>query len=166
VFGSHDYTERLDYWIDRIANHDRVLVLGNGDNLVDHMYVEDLARALRVVAEEGIPGEAYNVAARQMLTLNQRLENIANALAEDVELMHASEHELAGCDLKPADFPLVRPTPVIIDTAKLTALGWGSGPHAEAIDRTVEEHLESDRTGRHHGPDYEAERRAPDEFVG
>jgi nucleoside-diphosphate-sugar epimerase len=162
VFGPHDYTERFDYWIDRVANHDRTLVPGDGDNIVHQVYVEDVANALLIVAEEGTPGEAYNVAARQSLTLDQRLERIADTLGTDVELVHASDRELAEYDLETTDFPLVRPIPVIIDTAKLAALGWESSPHADTIARTVEEHLESDRTGRQHGPDREVERRAID----
>lgn len=162
VFGPHDYTRRFDYWIDRTANHDRVLVPGDGDNLVHQVYVEDVASALRVVAERGDPGEAYNVAARRLLTLDQRLEHIADALETNVDLVHASDRELAAYELSPTDFPLVRPVPVINDTAKLASLGWESTSPADAIARTVDEHLESDRTGRHHGPDRERERRAID----
>lgn len=160
VFGPYDYTRRFDYWIDRVANHDRVLVPGDGDGVVHQVYVEDVASALRMVAEEGTSGEAYNVGARQMATMDRRLETIADVLDTDVELVHASERELARYDLAPTDFPLVRPVPVIVDTAKLTALGWESTSHADALARTVAEHLESDRTGRHHGPDRETERRA------
>ncbi|MEF8825409.1 MAG: NAD-dependent epimerase/dehydratase family protein [Halapricum sp.] len=162
VFGPYDYTERFDYWIDRVANYDQVLVPGDGDNLVHHVYVKDVASALRIVAEDGTPGEAYNVAARQVLTLDQRLEHVADALDRDVEFVHASKRELSVYDLALTNFPLVRPVPVIIDTAKLASLGWESSPHAEAIDRTVDEHLGSDQTGRHHGPDREGERRAID----
>lgn len=162
VFGPYDYTERLDYWIDRVANYDQVLVPGDGDNLVHHVYVKDVANALRTVAERGTPGEAYNVGARQLLTLDQRLELIANALGDQVELIHASERELVRYDLTPTDFPLVRAEPSLVATAKLTSLGWDSTPHGEAIPSTVEEHLASGRTGRHHGPDREIEREAID----
>jgi nucleoside-diphosphate-sugar epimerase len=165
VFGPHDYTERFDYWIDRVANYDRVLVPGDGDNLVHQVYVEDVASALRVVAEEGTPGEAYNVAARQLLTLDQRLEHVGDELDRDIELVHASERELTRNDLASSDFPLVRQVPVIIDTAKLAALGWESSLHSETIARTVDERRESDRTGRHHGPDHEAERHTIATFV-
>lgn len=165
VFGPYDYTRRFDYWIDRVASYDRVLVPGDGDNVVHHVYVEDVASALRIVAEEGTPGEAYNVGARQMATMDRRLETIADVLDTDVDLVHASERELARYDLAPTDFPLVRPVPVIVDTAKLAALGWESTSHADALDRTVAEHVESDRTGRHHGPDREVERRAIEELT-
>lgn len=79
-----------------------------------------------------------------------------------VELVHASRRELAEYDLAPRDFPLVPPIPSIVDTDKLAAIGWDSTPHADAISRTVDEHTESDRTGRHRGPDRERERQAID----
>lgn len=166
VFGPHDYTERFDYWIDRVTNHDRVLVPGDGDNIVHHVYVEDVASALRVVAEEGTPGKAYNVGARRLLTLDRRLEHIADALETDVEFVHASEREMIQYDLRATDFPLIRPIPVIIDTTTVAALGWESNPHGDAIARTVDEHFQSDRTGRHHGPDREKERRVIEKISG
>lgn len=162
VYGPHDYTERFDYWIDRIANHDRVLVPGDGDNIVHHVYVKDVAAALRIVAERGTPGEAYNLGSRQLLTLDQRLERIADALDTEVTLVHASDRELAAYDLEPTDFPLIRPIPTLVDTSKLSALDWDSTPHSDAIARTVDEHLASGRTGRHHGPDRGVEQQAID----
>lgn len=36
-------------------------VYGKGDNIRDWLYVEDHARALRLVMEEGVPGETYNI---------------------------------------------------------------------------------------------------------
>ena len=153
VFGPYDYTERYDYWVDRVANHDRVLVPGDGDALAHQAYVEDVASALRVVAEEGTPGEAYNVATRRELPVDERLRTIADALDTDVEVVHASERELGAHDLTTFDFPLVLPVPVLAATDKLAALGWEATDNETAIARTVEEHLESDRTGRANGPD-------------
>jgi nucleoside-diphosphate-sugar epimerase len=166
VFGPYDYTERYDYWIDRVANNDRVLVPGDGDGLAHQVYVEDVASALRVVAEEGTPGEAYNVAARRELPLDERLRTIADALGTEVELVHASERELGAHDLSLFDYPLVLPIPVLAATDKLADLGWEATDNATAIERTVEEHLESDRTGRGHGPDRETEERAIEDLEG
>jgi nucleoside-diphosphate-sugar epimerase len=160
VFGPHDYTGRYDYWIDRVATHDRVLVPGDGDALAHQAYVEDVASALRIVAEEGTPGEAYNVASRRELPLDERLRTIADALDTDVDLVHASERELDAHDLTTFDFPLVLPIPVLAATEKLAALGWEATDNATAIARTVEEHRDSDRTGRANGPDRAVEERA------
>lgn len=160
VFGPYDYMERLAYWIDRVATHDQVLVPGDGDRIAHHAYVKDVAAALRLLAESGVPGEAYNVGARRFLTLDMRLERIAAVLDTDVTFVHASEHELAKYGMAPTDFPLVPPTHSIVDTGKLAALGWASTDHTTALRRTVDAHRENDRTGRQHGPSREQEARA------
>ena len=160
VFGPSDYTERFDYWVDRLATHENVLVPGDGDNLVHQVYVEDVASALRLVAKRGKPGEAYNVGARHLVPLDERLNLIAEALDRDVELVYASRRELAAFGLEPSDFPLFRPRPVVVDTGKLSALGWDSTQPPDAVRSTVEEHVLSNRTGRHHGPDRGLEQQA------
>ncbi|UPV73402.1 NAD-dependent epimerase/dehydratase family protein [Halorussus limi] len=159
VYGPHDYTERLDYWIDRVANYDRVVVPGDGDNVWHRAYVEDVASALRVVAEEGTPGEAYNVGDRRVVTIDEMLELIADAMDTDLEIVHAGERELAAADLSPDDYVLYRDYPHVLDTDKLAALGWDSTPLSEAMAATVEEHLDSDRDGSEYDPGREAEER-------
>ncbi|MFC4358803.1 NAD-dependent epimerase/dehydratase family protein [Halobium salinum] len=159
VYGPHDYTERMDYWLGRVLEHDRVVVPGDGTNLWHRAYVEDVASALRVVAEEGAPGEAYNAGDRRLVTLGEMVEVIADAAGTDVEVVTAGARELAAGDLALGDFPLYREYPHVLDTGKLHALGWESTPVEEAMARTVEEHRESDRDGREEGPDREAEER-------
>lgn len=153
VYGPHDYTERTDYWIDRVVNGERVLVPGDGDSLLHRAYVGDVASAIRIIAESGTPGEAYNVGDRQLLTLESSLSWMAEALDTELEIVHASARELADFDLEPTDFPLYTPVPFVGSTDKLAALGWESTPITETIRRTVADHLDSDRTGREIGPD-------------
>lgn len=152
VYGPYDYTERLDYWLDRVASNDRILVPGDGTNLWQRVFAPDLAAGLRLVAEEGTAGEIYNAGDRNAITLDRMIEVIANALETDVEIVHASERELSIADLSLGDFPLYRPYPHLLATDKLAALGWESTPVDEAMERTVVEHLESDRDGAERGP--------------
>jgi 2'-hydroxyisoflavone reductase len=159
VYGPHDYTGRVDYWIDRVANHDRVLVPGDGTNVWHRAYVEDVAAALRIVAEDGTPGEAYNAGDRRATTLDELVEGIATVLDESVEIVHAGPRELAAGDIDAEEFPLYRDYPHLLSTAKLSGLGWASTPPEDALAATVEEYAESDRDGSEHGPDREAEAR-------
>ena len=159
IYGPHDYTERLDYWIDRVLSYDRVIVPGDGTNLQHRAYVADVARALRIVAERGEPGEAYNVADRRLLTLDETVETIADTADESVEIVHAGPRELAAADISPGDFPLYGDYPHVLSTAKLAALGWESTPVEEAMARTVADHRESDRAGSEHDPGRDAEER-------
>ena len=166
VYGPDDYTERLDFWIDRVTESDRVVVPGDGTNVWHRAYVEDVASALRVVAEEGTAGEAYNVGDRQLVTLEEMLDVIGNALTEAAdapdgagafEVVHASDRELAVADLSSDDYVLYREYPHVLDTAKLAALGWTSTPVASAMARSVADHLATDRDGSDHHPGRENE---------
>jgi nucleoside-diphosphate-sugar epimerase len=157
VYGEWDYTERFDYWIDRVDGHDRVVV---PDCSLWHLaYAGDVASALRVVAESGEAGEAYNVGDGHAPPLTEWVELIAEACDTDVEAVTAGPRELAAAELSREDFPLAHDYPHLLSTAKLRALGWRPTPHAEALAGTVAEHRDSERTGRKHGPGREAERR-------
>ncbi|WP_049922903.1 NAD-dependent epimerase/dehydratase family protein [Halopiger djelfimassiliensis] len=159
VYGPHDYTERLDFWIDRVNRFDRVMVPGDGTNVWHRVYVEDVASALRIVAERGEPGEAYNAGDRRLVTLEEMLALIADCLETPVDVVHAGPRELAAGGIDPDDYVLYREYPHIMATEKLTALGWESTPLEDAMARSVEAHLESDRDGSEHGPDREDEER-------
>lgn len=152
VYGPHDYTERLDYWLHRVDEYDRVVVPGDGTNLWQRVYVSDLARALRIVAEEGAAGEVYNAGDRNAVTLDRMVDLAADALDTDITVVHASERELSIADLDLEDFPLYRSYPHLLSTAKLAGLGWESSSVADAMKRTVAEHRESDRDGTDEGP--------------
>ncbi len=162
VYGPYDYTERLDYWIDRVNTHDRLIVPGDGTYLLHRVYVEDVAASLRLVAERGTPGEAYNVADRQLADFRGLIMLIEEALGTDVEITVASDRELSTVDAACEDFPLYRGFPHVMSTAKLAGLGWSSTRLDVAMERTVEEHLESDRDGRELGPERATEEAALD----
>lgn len=145
VYGPHDYTGRFDYWIERVREHDRVLVPGDGTYVHHLASVENTARAIRIVAEEGTPGEAYNVGDHEVLTLGGVVEQIADALGTDVELVTASERELATGDLTRNDFPLYTTNPHVLSTEKLYDLGWDPVDPADAVAETVATEYETER---------------------
>ncbi|WP_415380924.1 NAD-dependent epimerase/dehydratase family protein [Halosimplex sp. TS25] len=159
VYGPHDYTRRFDYWIQRVATYDRVLVPGDGTNLWHRVAVENVARGLRVVAEEGQPGEAYNVGDWHLQTLRETIETIADAVGTDVDIVTAGHRELAAGGLEPDDFPLYRDPPHLLDTNKLRSLGWEPVAPENAIAETVEASPERDADEAQEGPDREAEER-------
>lgn len=158
IYGPHDPTQRQDYWMDRVRNYDRILVPGDEYRMPIHLgFVEDAARAIRLVAEAGEPGEAYNVAARDHKTFDEYLGTMAEAMDTTVELVHATDRELDRVGLSVTDFTWCEPYPYLVSTEKLASLGWDSTPHEEAMTEAVEEHLESDRDGAMHDPGRERE---------
>ncbi|MFW5900875.1 MAG: NAD-dependent epimerase/dehydratase family protein, partial [Halodesulfurarchaeum sp.] len=162
VYGPYDYTERLDYWLHRVAEYDRIVVPGDGTNLWQRAYVEDVASGLRVVAEDGTPGDWYNVGDRNAVTLDRMVELMATVLETDVEVVHASDRELSIVDVESTDFPLYREYPHLLSTAKLAALGWESTPVEKAMQRSAGDYLESERDGRDNAPSREVETRLLD----
>ncbi|MFC7134067.1 MULTISPECIES: NAD-dependent epimerase/dehydratase family protein [Salinibaculum] len=156
VYGPHDYTGRFDYWVDRVVEHDRVLVPGDGDALWHLASVENVARALRTVAEAGTPGRAYNVGDRRLLTLSEFVELVADAAGADVELVTAGPRELAG-DVDPDAVPFYRRYPHVLDTERLAALGWDPVAPETAIERTVDAALAAGPSPADGTPDPAAE---------
>lgn len=157
VYGPHDYTERFAYWTDRVAEYDEVAVPFDGDSLLHRVYVEDVASALRIVAEAGEAGEWYNVADRNTFSLSRSLELAADGLDTEVEIVETGPGDLEAAGVEATDFPLYTPDPAVVATEKLAALGWESTDPAEAVATTARAHREHGRAGVDNGPDREAE---------
>lgn len=164
VYGPHDYTRRPNYWIDRIERFDRVVVPGDGQHLFHRVYVRDLARALRLVAERGDPGMAYNAADRHLADLDTFLSTIATELGREneVEFVHALPRDLAAGDLTVEAFPCYRDYTHVLSTARLADLGWESTSLAEAVADTVAEHEANDVGGGEYAFDRKHERAVVD----
>jgi dTDP-glucose 4,6-dehydratase len=61
-YGPHHFPEKLiPLTIIRALAGEELPVYGDGSNIRDWLYVEDHARALRAVVEDGDPGETYNI---------------------------------------------------------------------------------------------------------
>src|SRR6185437_13793203 len=61
-YGPYQFPEKLIPLIIQNALSGKPLpVYGKGENVRDWLFVEDHARALRLVTERGTPGETYNV---------------------------------------------------------------------------------------------------------
>ncbi len=57
-------------------------VYGKGDNIRDWLYVDDHARALKLVIEKGVPGETYNVGGHNERTNLEVVHTICDLLDE------------------------------------------------------------------------------------
>jgi dTDP-glucose 4,6-dehydratase len=114
-------------------------VYGDGANIRDWLFVEDHARALRVVLEKGRPGEKYNVGGRNERGNLQVVETICDLLDELVPSGEGSRRDLIT-------FVADRPghdQRYAIDASKLeTELGWRARETFETgIRKTVEWYL-------------------------
>ena len=82
-YGPFHFPEKLIPLVALNALEGRPLpVYGDGSNVRDWLYVEDHARALRLIVREGRPGETYNVGGRNERTNLQVVHTICDLLDE------------------------------------------------------------------------------------
>ncbi|WP_165191024.1 dTDP-glucose 4,6-dehydratase [Caulobacter soli] len=114
-------------------------VYGDGTNIRDWLFVEDHARALRMILEQGRPGEKYNVGGRNERSNLQVVQTICDLLDELAPGPGGSRRDLIT-------FVADRPghdRRYAIDATKLeTELGWRARDTFETgIRKTVEWYL-------------------------
>lgn len=107
IVGSNDYSDRLPYWIKRIAKGGRVLVPGNPKRRVQFIDVKDLAIWIVNMIERNITG-IYNVTGPDYpLTMEQLLESCKGITNSDAEFVWVSEKFLLENSVAPwTEMPL------------------------------------------------------------
>lgn len=84
-YGPCQYPEKLiPLTINKALRGEPLPVYGKGDNVRDWLYVEDHARALMAIVENGVPGEVYNVGGnseRQNIDVVNRICAALDAIA-------------------------------------------------------------------------------------
>ena len=82
-YGPYQFPEKLIPLMILNALHDKPLpIYGKGDNVRDWLYVDDHARALRQVFENGVPGETYNVGGHNEKTNLEVVDTLCALLDE------------------------------------------------------------------------------------
>jgi dTDP-glucose 4,6-dehydratase len=82
-YGPYQHPEKLiPHTIIKALSSDSVPVYGDGGNIRDWLYVEDHARALSLVLEQGHIGETYNIGSRNERSNLQIVEAICDLLDE------------------------------------------------------------------------------------
>lgn len=128
-------------------------IYGKGDNVRDWLYVEDHAKALCLVMEQGRPGQTYNVGGNNERTNLQVVETICSILDElaplSSDLRSQPTHARLASYRDLITFVPDRPghdRRYAIDATKLrTELGWQPDETFETgIRRTVRWYLDND----------------------
>ncbi|QHI70179.1 dTDP-glucose 4,6-dehydratase [Tichowtungia aerotolerans] len=142
-YGPYHFPEKLIPLVILNALDEKSLpIYGKGDNIRDWLYVEDHARALVTVVENGAPGETYNVGGRNERTNLDVVETICFVLDELKPRSNGSYADLItfvkdrpGHDMRYA-----------IDATKLeTELGWRAQENFDTgIRRTIQWYLDND----------------------
>ena len=107
MFGPHDWSDRMYYWIDRVRTQDRILMPQNDTEDLTLCFGPDLAAA--VVAAAGAPqvDRVYNAVTPPDYSLAEIVSLCEDILQRQVERVHVPAELLAEHEVRPwMDLPL------------------------------------------------------------
>ena len=97
------YTEVLIRWMERIAQGLPPLILGDGTQTMDFVYVEDIARANLLAARAGVTDDVFNVGSGQETSLNGLAEALLRVMGSELRPMHGPARKVNPVPRRLAD---------------------------------------------------------------
>ncbi|HWX44564.1 MAG TPA: NAD-dependent epimerase/dehydratase family protein [Solirubrobacteraceae bacterium] len=97
------YTEVLVRWMERIAAGGSPLILGDGSQTMDFVYIEDVARANLLAASADVNDEVFNVASGTETSLLELAHLLIQAMGSDVSVEHGPERAVNKVPRRLAD---------------------------------------------------------------
>jgi UDP-glucose 4-epimerase len=82
IYGA--YTEVLIRWMERIAAGQPPLILGDGNQTMDFIYIEDIARANILAAKANVTDEVFNVASGVETSLNDLAASLLRVMGSSL----------------------------------------------------------------------------------
>lgn len=78
------YTEVLIRWMERLAEDKPCLILGDGTQTMDFVFIEDVARANVLAAKSDVTDQAFNIASGIETSLNDLAAALGSAMGKDL----------------------------------------------------------------------------------
>ena len=97
------YTEVLIRWMERIASGKGPLIFGDGNQTMDFVFAEDIARANLAAAEADITDEVFNVASGMETSLNQLAQSLLQVMESNAPLEYGPERRVNPVPRRLAD---------------------------------------------------------------
>lgn len=141
-YGPYHFPEKLiPLTILNALDGKRLPVYGKGDNVRDWLYVDDHARALDMIIEQGRPGETYNVGGRNERQNIEVVRRICQVLDKLVPADAPREQLIEFVTDRPG-----HDARYAIDASRLeNELGWRAHEDFDSgIEKTVRWYLEND----------------------
>jgi UDP-glucose 4-epimerase len=88
------YTEVLIRWMERIAAGQPPLILGDGSQTMDFVYIEDIARANLAAAASDAGDEVFNVASGVETSLNDLAKALLRVMGSDLQPEYGPERSV------------------------------------------------------------------------
>lgn len=107
IVGPYDYTDRLPYWIKRIAEGGNVLAPGRPERPVQIIATQDMAEWLIRLVEKNTTGIFNAVGPNETLTMERLLNEINTVTKSDAEFTWVNEEFLKEQEVRPwGEMPL------------------------------------------------------------
>jgi UDP-glucose 4-epimerase len=97
------YTEVLIRWMERIANNQAPLIFGDGQQTMDFVYIEDIAKANICAAKADVTDEVFNVASGTETSLNDLALSLARVMGSDLKPEYGPERKVNPVQRRIAD---------------------------------------------------------------
>ena len=107
------YTEVLIRWMERVADGQSPLILGDGEQTMDFVYTEDIARANVLAATAHVTDEVFNIASAEETSLRQLATALLRVMGSAAELEFGPARSVNSVTRRLADI-----------TAAQARLGW------------------------------------------
>ena len=102
VYGPYNYRKREALIFEKALKRLPFNVCGSGENIVQFGFVEDLAEAMLLMANNKLAyGEAFNVSGNELVTVDTFIRLTANAVGKSINIIHGSEDIPGESDLFP-----------------------------------------------------------------
>jgi UDP-glucose 4-epimerase len=102
------YTEVLVRWMERIADGQPPLIFGDGQQTMDFVYTEDIARANILAARSGVTEGVYNIASAIETSLVGLATSLLAAMDSDLHVEFGPERAVNGVTRRLADIRAAR----------------------------------------------------------
>ena len=87
------YTEVFIRCMGRIANHQPPLIFGNGEQTMDFIFVEDVARANILAARAEVTDEVFNIASGVETSLNELADVLLRVMGSELRPEYGPERK-------------------------------------------------------------------------
>lgn len=97
------YTEVLIRWMERIVAGQPPLIFGNGEQTMDFVYIEDIARANILAAKADITDMVFNIASGIETSLNDLAHSLLKVMGSDLQPEYKPERKVNPVQRRLAD---------------------------------------------------------------
>jgi len=101
VFGV--YTEVLVRWMERIARGEAPLILGDGKQTMDFVYIEDVARANLLAAKAAVTDRVFNIASGREVSLTELADTLLKVMGSSLRPEYGPARKVNPVERRLAD---------------------------------------------------------------